>query len=71
LCGASATLLSKVQGNLVQFGLTVKLDNATILLEHYECLREWWQQMCALFEEMIVLRKKGGKSFTETEKMTA
>ena len=71
LCGASATLLSKVQGNLVQFGLTVKLDNATILLEHYECFREWWQQMCALFEEMIVLRKKGGKSFTETEKMTA
>jgi hypothetical protein len=55
----------------VQFGLTVKLDNATILLEHYECFREWWQQMCALFEEMIVLRKKGGKSFTETEKMTA
>lgn len=71
LCGASATLLSKVQGNLVQFGLTVKLDNATIQLEHYECFREWWQQMCTLFEEMIILRKKGGKSFTETEKMTA
>jgi hypothetical protein len=71
LCGASATLLSKVQGNLVQLGLMVKLDNATILLEHYECFREWWQQMCTLFEEMIVLRKKGGKSFTETEKMTA
>ena len=71
LCGASATLLSKVQGNIVQFGLTVKLDNATIQLDQYGDFQQWWQQMCALFDEMIVLRKKGGKSFTETEKMTA
>ena len=69
-CGASATILTKAQGNIVQFGFTVKLDNATILLEQYGDFRQWWQHMCALFDEMIILRKKGGKSFTDTEKMT-
>ena len=59
------------QGDIVQFGLTIELDNATIPLEDYPQFQEWWQQMCSLFDEMIILRRKGGKSFTDTEKMTA
>ena len=70
-CGASATILAKAQGDIVQFGLTIELDNATIPLEDYPQFQEWWQQMCSLFDEMIILRRKGGKSFTDTEKMTA
>ena len=70
-CGASATILAKSHGDIVQFGLTIELDNATIPLEDYPQFQEWWQQMCSLFDEMIILRRKGGKSFTDTEKMTA
>ena len=70
-CGASATILSKAHGKIVQFGVTIKLDNATIPLEQYKDFQQWWMQMCSLFDEMIVLRRKGGKSFTDTEKMTA
>lgn len=70
-CGASATILAKAQGDIVQFGLTIELDNATIPLEDYPQFQEWWHQMCSLFDEMIILRRKGGKSFTDTEKMTA
>lgn len=70
-CGASATILAKSHGDIVQFGLTIELDNATIPLEDYPQFQEWWQQMCSLFDEMIILRRKGGQSFTDTEKMTA
>ncbi len=70
-CGAKATILCKGHKNLVQLGLAIQLDNATIPLEQYKDFQQWWQQMCSMFDEMIVLRKKGGKSFTDTEKMTA
>lgn len=70
-CGASATILTKAQGKIVQFGVTIKLDNATIPLKQYKDFQQWWMQMCTLFDEMIILRKKGDSSFTDTEKMTA
>ncbi len=70
LCGTSATMLTKAQGKIVQFGLTIRLDNATIPLEHYGEFRQWWQQMCSMFEETVILRRKGGRSITDTEQMT-
>ena len=70
-CGAKATILCMGHKNLVQVGLVIELKDATIQLEQYKDFQQWWMQMCALFDEMIVLRKKGGKSFTDTEKMTA
>lgn len=70
-CGAKATILAKSQGEIIQFGITIQLQNATIPLEQYKSFQEWWQQMCSIFDEMIILRKKGDRSFTDTEKMTA
>ena len=70
-CGAKVTVLTKVQGNIVMFGCTIQLEDATIPLERYDEFQEWWQQMCSLLDEMIIFKKKGSKSFTETEQMTA
>ncbi len=70
-CGAKATILCKEHKNMVQVGLAIEMKYATIPLEQYKDFQQWWMQMCSLFDEMIVLRKKGGKSFTDTEKMTA
>ena len=68
--GAKATILSKAHENIVLFGLTIELNNATIPMDQYGVFHEWWQQMCSLYDTMLVFRKSGGKSFTDTEKMT-
>lgn len=69
-CGAKATIMSKAHGNIVMLGLTIRLDNATIPLEHYRDFQQWWLKMCSLLDEIIVFRRKGSKSITDTEQMT-
>lgn len=69
-CGAKATIMAKTHDNIVMFGLTIRLDEATIQLEQYKDFQQWWLQMCSMLDEIIVFKRKGSISITDTEQIT-
>ena len=64
--GTRATLRSSAHGNTVMIGLTIMLKDTYIPLEDYPQFKEYWKHMCGLFNETIVLKKKGSNAFTDT-----
>ncbi|MBQ7773774.1 MAG: DUF3857 domain-containing protein [Bacteroidales bacterium] len=69
--GAGASIRSRVHGNFVLLGLTIRRDGIYIPLEEYAHYREYWLKVCELFDEVVVLKKKGSKSSFEEARITA
>lgn len=62
-----ATLRVSSQNEIIMLGLTIQHYDTFIPVEDYQHFRKYWQQMCSLFDEVIILKKTGSKSFSQTE----
>lgn len=67
--GSRVSIRCSSEKNVVMFGLTIMLKDIFIPVKDYPLFKDFWKEMCSLFDEVVVLRKIGDKPFTESEEI--
>ena len=57
---SSAMVTSSVTGNVVRFTFRFTLDALICTPESYRAVRNYWQELCGIYNQMIVIRKSDG-----------
>ena len=57
---SSAMVTSSVTGNMVRFTFRFTLDALICTPESYRAVRNYWQELCGIYNQMIVIRKSDG-----------